>query len=97
MNTRINAPKAALGQNPQSDASGSALRLLSTAIGKTQGSSKRGGKASGMRGDRIQRLKTDLRELETSHGAQDTTFMVVCSRLGFYPEITDGCERVESF
>lgn len=48
------------------DPAGSALRLLVKAIGKAQGSSRRGGKASGTRGNRINHLEADLRRLEAS-------------------------------
>lgn len=65
----------------RADPAGSSLRLLVKAIGKAQGSSRRGGKASGKRGDRIKNLEADLRQLEASCDGQDTTFKIVCSRV----------------
>lgn len=65
----------------RADPAGSSLRLLVKAIGKAQGSSRRGGKASGKRGNRIKHLETDLRQLEASCDGQDTTFKIVCSRV----------------
>ena len=65
----------------QADPSGAALKLLVKAIGKAQGSSSRGGKASGRHGSRISHLKADLRQLEASTYGSDTTFKIVCSRV----------------
>ena len=65
----------------RADPAGSSLRFLVKAIGKAQGSSRRGGKASGKRGNRIKHLEADLRQLEASCNGQDTTFKIVCSRV----------------
>lgn len=74
---RCNGPAA----EHHADPAGSALRLLVKAIGKAQGSSRRGGKASGKRGNRVNQLTADLKQLEASSLGQDTTFKIVCSRV----------------
>jgi site-specific recombinase XerD len=63
------------------DPAGSALKRLVSAIGKAQGSSQRGGSPSGKRGDRIQHLVDDLRQLESSTTGQHATLRIVCSRV----------------
>lgn len=63
------------------DPAGIALNQLTRAIARAQGSSQRGGEASGTRGNRLKNLETELRQLESATDSPDTTFQIVCSRL----------------